>query len=574
MQNFIQDFGFLFLVVVAICFVVKMARQPIIVGYVLSGLIFSLYLAGDNFDGEQVIILSELGITFLLFLMGLEFDLKSLKYLGKDILITSAVQSLLFFLLAFSVASFSGFAMMERIYLSTLFMFGSTLLVAKWLEDKKETTTLHGKIILGTLIIQDVIAILALSFIGVLQERSLFKIALAPIEGITLLFIGFVLAKYGLNIPLKFASRYPELLFVSSLGVCFLFVEIALLLGYSATIGAFVGGITLANTIYKHEISSRLRPLINFFNMLFFVGLGFQLKFGFSMSHLFFILLLVPLSLFIKPVITYITLRMKGYDIKTSFTAGIYLGQLSEFGIIIIAAGVFGGVIPAQMSGLGIMLVIATMILSSYFIKYDRQIYRYLEGYLYRFDRAVLVKKDVEHKDVDCHVLFFGYHDIDSQLLSKMKSMNKSVMVVENDPESINILKKEGIPYMYNSVSSPDFFGNTVFLNTELVISCLLDADINKMIIRNMKKDNRDLVTIVAAKTLKDAMELYEHDADYVLYQNYLNEQHVSVLLDDYATDINKLVAKKMNDIGKFREKEQKRKNGYEETKQYLFRHW
>src|SRR3989338_7848416 len=127
MVEFIQQFGLLFLAVVAISFLVKLLRQPIIIGYVLAGLLFNLYLTPDNFNTGYIITLSELGITFLLFLMGLEFDLKSLKYLGKDILITTTIQSLIFFLLGYGVAALFDFTLMAKVYLGILFMFSSTL---------------------------------------------------------------------------------------------------------------------------------------------------------------------------------------------------------------------------------------------------------------------------------------------------------------------------------------------------------------------------------------------------------------------------------------------------------------
>ena len=211
MQSFIQDFGLLFLVIVVISFLVKLVKQPIIIGYIISGFIFSFLIAGGRVTEEQIILMSELGITFLLFLMGLEFDFNNLKHLGKDILISTTLQSIIFFAAAFPLALLLGFNPRESVYLAILFMFSSTLLVAKWLEDKKETSTLHGKITLGVLIVQDVFAILALTALNVLQETSLIQILLVPLKGIILLAIAFIFVKYLLNHLLKMAFRFPEL---------------------------------------------------------------------------------------------------------------------------------------------------------------------------------------------------------------------------------------------------------------------------------------------------------------------------------------------------------------------------
>ena len=562
MVTFIEDFGILLLIIVIISFLAKLLKQPIIVGYVLSGLLFSYILGTRIGSGELIIIMSELGITFLLFLMGLEFDLSNLRYLGKDIIFSIIPQSIIFFLLPFILSGFFGFSFIERIYLSILFMFSSTLLVAKWLEDTKETNTLHGKLILGTLILQDVIAIIALTLLAVSREESKIALLTSPLKGILLVLIAFILAKYILNQILKFSSKYPELLFIVSLGVCFAFVEIAPYFGYSTTIGAFIGGITLANTIYKNEVSGRLRPLIVFFNMLFFVGLGFQMDLNLGRDHFLFIGVLLLLTLIVKPFVIHWTLRIRGYDLKTSFISGLHLAQLSEFGIIIVAGGVLAGTIGAEIGSLAIILVIITMIISSYFIKYDEKIFKFCEPYLRIIDKKVFPAKQAKVPVLDpgCNMLFFGYYDLGSDLYARIKDMGKKIMVIDNDPENIGMLKRENLPYLYNSINNPDFFEHVDLRNIELAVSSFANVEDNKMILKEVKKANPNAIVIVTAKNLKDSLELYNHHADYVLYASYLNHRHVSVLLEDYTTDINKVLAKKIEDVTKLKQIEQKRK--------------
>lgn len=559
---FIQEFGILFLIIVGVSFLVKLIRQPIIIGYVIAGLIFSLILAENNTTGSQVIILAELGITFLLFLMGLEFDFKSLKYLGKDILIVTAIQSAIYFVIIFVISTLFKFSITETIYLTLLFMFSSTLLVAKWIEDKKETDTLHGKMVLGILIMQDLFAIIAMTFLSVMNEKSVVKILLAPVEGIVLLLIAFIFAKYILNRLFRIASRYPELLFIFSLGICFVFVEIAPLLGYSSTIGAFLAGVTIANTIYKDDVSSRLKPLIIFFNMLFFVGLGFQIKFDMESSMILFIALLGVLSLVLKPIVSYLTLKMRGYDPKTSFISGLYLAQFSEFGMIIILIGVSSGAIGNHLLSTSIILIVVSMIISSYLIKYSKEIYLKFEKHLLKID-GIFPKKKIEGSvEVidDYNILFFGYYELNKELISKLKTVGKKILVIEDDPANIALLKLEGLNYAYNSISNPEFFGCIKFDKVELVISNLVDVDENKMIIKHLKQSNPKATAIVTARSLKDSLELYDHDADYVIYLSHLNDQQVSVLLEDYTTDINHVIDKKIRDIAKLKEIEQKRK--------------
>jgi len=560
-MTFIQDFGVLFVIIAVVCFIIKLMRQPIIIGYVLSGLIFSFIIDNNNLTGEQVALLSELGITFLLFLLGLEFDLNNFKYLGKDIILATVLQSIIFSLLIFWIPSLLGFGVSESIYLIILFMFSSTLLVAKWVEDKKEANTLTGKIILGILIMQDLLAIIILTVLNAFQETNLLGMLLVPVKGVILVMVALIFAKYILNYMLKFAIRYAELMFIFSLSVCFFFVELAPMLGYSTAIGAFIGGVTLANTGYKYDIYGRLKPLIIFFNALFFVGLGFQMTLSnFSANTLFLMLLFFILCFLIKPLVVYSTLRLYHYDLKTSFIAGLNLAQFSEFSIIIISSSVLSGVIPKGILTIAIILVVSSMMASSYMIKYDKQIFAYLEKYLRLIDELFPEKNKIAEieKLGKYHIIFFGFYDLSRELFSKLEQLGKKIIVIEKDPNNIRILEKEKIPYIFNSVANPYFFERIPFKEAEIVISSLIDAGENKMIIKQLKNANPKSIIIVTAKSVSNSLELYEAGADYVIYPHYLNEQHVSILLEDYTLDINKILSKKINEVARLKEKSSK----------------
>src|SRR3989338_4078554 len=530
MISFIQEFAILFLVIVGLSLIVKFLRQPIIIAYVIAGFSFSFLFIKEGFDTEQIIILSELGIIFMLFLMGLEFDLKSLKFIGKDIFLTTIYQSAIFFALAYLFAIPFGFSNIERVYLATL-------------------------------IIQDIFAIVTITILGIAKEPSFSKFLFIPLQGVVLILIAYVLARFALNHVLKFSSKYPELLFVLSLGICFLFVYIAPFLGYPTTIGAFIGGITLANTIYKHDISSRLRPLIVFFNMLFFVSLGIQIHLDISISHIIFVALLSLLSLTLKPLVIYATLRLRGYDMKTSFVSGLQLGQISEFGIIIMLGGLATGAIDQRMSLISIISVILTMIASSYFIKYDKKIFIYCQHILQRYNEhfSAAEKKVEQPAAFDYNIIFFGYHDIGSELYEKIEGLGKKIAIIENDPETMDKLRREGRKFIYNSAANPEFFKAIDFEKVELVISSLIDSYENKMIIRHLKKANPKAIAIVTAKNLKESMALYRESADYVICPTYLNEQHVSVLLEDYTKGIHQILNKKISELTKLAEKEEKK---------------
>jgi len=562
MYSFINNFAVLFLVVAAISFFVKLIKQPIIIGYIISGFIFSFFIGADA-AGSQVMSMAELGITFLLFLMGLEFSLSSLRYLGKDIFIATALQTIVLFFVAFIPSKLLGFSANESIYLAILFMFSSTLLVAKWVEDRKETSSLHGKMILGILVVQDIFAILILSILNLFRETGIERIILVPLKGLILVAIAFIFARYILNRLFRFALKYPELMFVLSLGICFLFVGISPLLGYSTSIGAFIAGITLANTEYKNEILGRLKPLIIFFNMLFFVGMGFQLDTNFTPNAVSLIIIFLVLCFIAKPVAVYLTLKLRGYDLRTAFKAALSLSQFSEFGMIIIFAGISIGLVSAEINAIAILLIVATMAISSYLIKYESLLFRYCENSLKKIDVLFKSKKNEEESQnlKGYNIIFFGYYDLGKEFFSKLEGRGKKIMVVENDPQNIRILKNEKIPFVYGSIYNPYFLDRIDFNNVEIAVSSLVNAEDNKLIIKTIKRNNQKAIIIATAKSVSNSLELYDAGADYVIYPSYLNEQNVSVLLEDYTSDINRIISKKIEDVAKLKEKEERIKS-------------
>ena len=562
MYSFINDFAMLFLVVAAISLSVKLIKQPIIIGYIISGFIFSFFIGADA-AGSQIMSMAELGITFLLFLMGLEFSLSSLKYLGKDIFIATSLQTIALFFVAFVLAKLLGFNTNESIYLAILFMFSSTLLVAKWVEDRKETSSLHGKMILGILVVQDIFAILILSILNLFRETGIEGIMLVPLKGFILAAIAFIFARYILNRLFRFALRYPELMFVLSLGICFLFVEISPLLGYSTSIGAFIAGITLANTEYKNDILGRLKPLIIFFNMLFFVGMGFQLDTDFAPKAVSLMIMFLVLCFIAKPVAVYLTLKLRGYDLRTAFKVALSLSQFSEFGMIIIFAGIAAGLVSAEIGPIAILLIVATMAISSYLIKYESLLFRYCENSLKKIDVIFKSKKNEEESKnlKGYNIIFFGYYDLGKEFFSKLEGRGKKILVIENDPQNIRILKNEKIPFVYGSIYNPYFLDRIDFNNVEIAVSSLVNAEDNKLIIKTIKRNNPKAIIIATAKSVSSSLELYDTGADYVIYPSYLNEQNVSVLLEDYTSDINRIISKKIEDVAKLKEKEERIKS-------------
>ena len=184
-----------------------------------------------------------------------------------------------------------------------------------------------------------------------------------------------------------------------------------------------------------------------------------------------------------------------------------------------------------------------------------------MKNYWYR--RFLFPGKKERRRGDGCHGVpdhVFGYYDLGKEFFSKMETLGKSTIVVENDPANIHLLKQEGIPYLYGSVSNPYFLEHLNFNNAEIVVSSIVNVDESKNIIKTIKQKKPNSVIIVTAKSIKNSLELYDAGADYVIYPSYLNEQNVSVLLEDYTSDINKIITKKINDLTRLKIRQEKLK--------------
>ncbi len=560
----IHQLGLLLLIIALFSLGVKILRQPIIIGYVLSGMLFS-FLFLDNSISEIVLLFGELGIIFLLFAMGIEFDIKNLKTFGKGIFIACFLQSTLFLAIGFGVSQLFSLSLLESLYIGIVFMFSSTLLVVKLLEDRFETLSLHGRLIITTLILQDIIAIISITALQIINSQSIQTAVLFPIYGILLFLIAFIVGKYFINHFLKIAHQYPELLLIFSIGMCFLFAQIATILQYSASIGAFIGGLILGVTIYKDDLIAKLSSLIIFFNMLFFVGLGFQMNFDISMNFIYMMIVLLLLSIILKPLIFYFTYRLVGFDYKTSLQSGIYLGQASEFGIIILLSI---SVLDEYILSSVIILVVLSLIISSYSIKYSQKILKLLLPLLKGVDKFFFTKhyyiKDVS---ISAPIIFFGYSK-ENYFLENASFSSKEIFVIENDPSIIKELEEERIKHTFCSTYLTDFLKHIHFKNPEIVVSNMRNLPENMIILRTIKQVNPKALVILYARNSSSALKLYENGADYVVCFDILKKDYIELLLEDFLSDVNLVVDKKVKVIERLKNRKKKEREKKKQLKE------
>jgi len=264
-------------------FVLKL-KLPLVVAYLLAGVSISVVSLIDPHRSPVFEILPEIGIAFVLFLIGMELDLREIKSLGLPIIMAALGQILISTFAGYALAGLLGFESTESIYLGLGLAFSSTVVVIKMLIEKRDLASLYGKLSIGILLIEDLVAIGVLMIIsvggssfGLGFQQSLPLITLV-LKAIGLFVLTFLLSRYVLEKVFDNVARSVELLFLTAITWCFAFTSLAVMLGFSVVIGSFLAGVALASSPYHLQIQGKIKPLRDFFLTLFFVYLGLQTK--------------------------------------------------------------------------------------------------------------------------------------------------------------------------------------------------------------------------------------------------------------------------------------------------------
>lgn len=342
-------------------------RQPLLVAYILIGVLLGPFGLAYVTEAELLTDIAEFGILFLLFLLGLDMQPnKLLLTLRKTFLVTLA-SAVIFALLGFATGFLFGFSLLESMVIGFAMIFSSTIIGIKLLP----TTVLHqkhmGELMVGILLLQDIIAIFILVFLdsGNSEETGALWVFLAlPL----LLGLAYIITQYVLiNLIARF-DHFREYIFLLAIGWCLGLSALASFLGLSAEIGAFVAGVSLATSPIALYIADHLKPLRDFFLILFFFSLGAQLNILLLQDVLLPALLLAALALTVKPVVFHYLLRRFSERSRLAWDAGLRLGQISEFSLLIAFVATHSGIIGEAASLLIQAAAIMTFLVSSYVV--------------------------------------------------------------------------------------------------------------------------------------------------------------------------------------------------------------
>lgn len=346
------------------------ARQALPVAYIVLGVIIGPFGLGMVTDPGTVRQMSEVGIIFLLFLLGLDLAPKELVQMLRKATLITVGSSFAFAAIGMSVALLFGFAAAEALLVGAAMMFSSTIIGLKLLP----TTALHhqhtGEIIISILLLQDLIAIVILLLLKAFSsgESAVVGVGLLFIALPTLLLFGYLFARYVLLVLIRKFNKIREYIFLTAIGWCLLMAEVATHLGLSHEIGAFIAGVMLATNPIALYIADSLKPLRDFFLVLFFFSLGASFDLSVLMQVIVPAILLGAAMLAAKPWVFRWLLVRAGETPKLGLEVGVRLGQVSEFSLLIVVLAGERGLLGQQASYLVQGATLITFMFSTYFV--------------------------------------------------------------------------------------------------------------------------------------------------------------------------------------------------------------
>ncbi len=558
------DIGLIIVTATVLAYVARAFKQPLIVAYFLAGILIGPSGFGLIAEKEIIRTMSELGIAFLLFIVGLELDLKRMRDLGLVSVLTATVKSVLMFGAGFFIAGYFGFTNIEAVYIGLILAFSSTMVVIKLLSDKNELETLHGRLILGILLVEDVLAILALSLLSAGGFSSSI-LAVSFLKGFGLISLAILLSRFILPTLLAYVSKSQEMLFLTALSICFIFSAISGLAGFSIAIGSFVAGLSVATFPYNVEIIGRMRSLRDFFATIFFVSLGMEIWMPSVQSMLLPILVFLPLIFLLKPFVIMTFASLFGYRRRPAFLTAIGLTQISEFSLIIALQGLALGHIGLDLFSFTAVIAVITMTATGYFIQFDNQIFHMLSRFLIPFDK-IPTKKAIHLENLpkrhNNHAIVIGAHRMGYGIVQTLQELEKRYIVVEFDPDIVKALLEEEIPCIYGDIGDIDILNKLNLPDADMVISTAPMEEDNLLLIEETRKSNSDALIFVSSDTLDHALELYDAGADYVILPRMISGEKISDLLNSHKTKkgINSLKLRHIHELEHIKEEELLRK--------------
>jgi len=530
--NFLIEIALIIISATICSYIFKLLKQPTILAFIIAGILIaplSFGFLGITFNGlplvniNEIRVLAELGIAFMLFSVGIETDITKLKSVLKFAIIAALIQVFLTFLIVL-ILTLQLTSLTEAMYFGLILAFSSTLLVVKILSDSYQIDSLHGRLMVGILIIQDLLVIILMPLIQNIQQIISYDFySNFLFSGIILALIGYILMKFVYPKIFSFSLKSNELLFLTTLSICFFFIFLSLVfLKIPLALGAFIAGLSLSKLPYNLELYNQIKALRDFFIIIFFVSLGMQLTFNFNFNVIILLVIALIATFILKPLIIFFLTYFAGYGSKNALTVALALSQTSEFSFIIASQGLILGLISQELFSIAIMVVAISMILTPYFFNFNENIYLFFQrfGIFSNKTKSNIFYKKIKEFDqtqyLENHIIIIGAGTTGATLASELKELNFKTLIVERNIEIVKQLKDKGFNILYGNAANPSVWRKLNLEKAKLLILAIPDIKAALSILKYAKTVNKKIIVFGRAHYYKDVLDLYENNADFV----------------------------------------------------------
>ncbi len=518
----------------------KLLKQPEILAYILTGIVISSLQFFGQTSHPFLQTLSQIGVTLLLFMVGLEIRISELLSMGKVLVIASLWQILVTFGLGFLLSGFFGFDMLGSFYVASALTFSSTIIVVKLLSDQHELHSLHAKFSLGILLAQDIFAMAILMFLsGFGKDTSInpvLNFSLILVKGVLLIGLIVLLSKKLFPHLIEKIAKSSETIFLASLGWVFGLAALvsSKFIGFSIEIGGFLAGVALANSLVNYQIIAKAKILRDFFIVIFFVLLGLEMSFA-NIKEI--IVPAIFLSLFVlvvKPFVVMVLLGIMGYRKRTSFLTGISLSQISEFSLILVFLGYKLGHLDEKTVSLLTLVGLITFAVSTYLIAHWKNLYKKFANKLDLLERESVKKEEAEEEGLealDNHVVVVGGDQMGDSIIEALEDQKVDIVMVDFDPNILKKMKQKKVYRLFGDISDLDIQQRAKIDSAKMVISTIPDTEDNLMLLRELRRENRRAKIVMMAIEGKEAKTLYKAGADYVILPHLAGGRQIANLI-------------------------------------------
>ncbi|MCK6424972.1 MAG: cation:proton antiporter [Burkholderiaceae bacterium] len=525
-----SEFALLLLICALVGALFVRLKQPVLIAYIVVGIavgpaVFGLVQAHDQID-----LLAQIGVAVLLFAVGLKLDLGHVRHIGPVALATGLGQLAFTIFFGFLIVLLLGRGWVEALYVAVALTFSSTIIIVKLLSDKRELDSLHGRIAVGFLIVQDLAVVIAMMAMSALRDVDTGTAGWAGVGDVALSLAGRLLAAGGLLFvlmrwvlpPLTAAmARSQELLLVFAIAWGVALAALGEWAGFSKEAGAFLAGFSLASTPFREAMNARLTGIRDFLLLFFFIDLGAKLELSTLGAE---VVPALVLSLFVligNPLIVMAIMGWMGYRRRTGFLAGLTVAQISEFSIVFVAMGISLGHIGVSALGLTTLVGLITITLSTYMILYSQPLYERLGRWLGPFERRRPFREldagVAAGTDAAAEVIVFGLGRYGARLLAQLREAGVQAVGVDFDPEAVRALQARGLPVHFGDGEDPQFLESLPLRQVRWVITTLPQWASNRALLHALGAAGYDGRIVAAARDALHGQALEQAGIEQVL---------------------------------------------------------